>query len=211
MKEQRDLEDLLKQEKASSPLDTDSGESETSIPLGNDDNNSISKDAELSILEKKKLGVDITQPGIYEGVEFVQQVSEVEGDGKSLATEAELSILEKKKAHHTSKGEISGRSHTILHHGSLRKSTRGDDSTSSLKRSGHSQIDKRKKTMHRKDFSKSMAVQGSLSSSLRKTGTSDSRRSGTTERNAFSKSMTASKSPAKPPMGKSVTEKKNCL
>ena len=214
MKEQHDLEDLLKQEKASSPLDTDS--SDTSIPMGNDDAKSIATEAELSVLEKKKLGLDTTHAGVYEGVELAQPVAGVEGDNEdeSLATEVELNMPERKRVDHRSKGHMSkslkhesGKSHSTSHHGSsLRKSSRTDYFTGSLRGSKNSKIEKRM-TASRTDDSKSISIKGSLSSSLTKARTYTSEKGGTVERKAFSKSISHAKSST----GKSSTEKRNNL
>jgi hypothetical protein len=208
MKEQHDLEDLLKQEKASSPLDTDS--SDTSIPMGNDDVNSIATEAELSVLEKKKLGLDTAQAGIYEGVELSQPIA-VEGDNEDelLATKVELNRSERNRTDRRSKGHMSkslkhesGKSHsTSQHASSLRKSSRTDHFTG-LRRSTTSKTEKRKAT--KTDASKSMLMKGTLSSSLTK---STSEKRGTVERKAFSKSMSNAKSST----GKSSTEKRNNL
>jgi hypothetical protein len=136
MKEQRDLENLLKHD-ASGPAGGDTvGSSSSSIPMGNDDEKSLTTEAELSILEKRKFSLmnsetDILTPKLQEH-DFIEMPS------KTFSN----SLRNSRKSSKSPRN-------------SFRSLKRRETSLSSLKNSRTSQSDKRKAAIDRNAFSKS--------------------------------------------------------
>jgi hypothetical protein len=91
MREQRDLENLLKQEK-SSPLNESETSSDTdqdldldksSIPMGNEDEVSLSTEAELSILERRKIELTRSRQNMPK-LDAVEEAVAIEDDSGHL-------------------------------------------------------------------------------------------------------------------------------
>jgi hypothetical protein len=90
MREQRDLEDLLKQEK-SSPLESETSSDtdgdidvdKSSIPMGNQDDVSLSTEAELSILEKRKIELTRSKQNMPK-LDAVEEAVAIEDDSEHL-------------------------------------------------------------------------------------------------------------------------------
>ena len=164
MKEQRDLENLLKQDSSGPAIaeDTDTSSnksSETEIPMGNDDEKSLSTEAELSILEKKKAA------GLTKSQQNTPKLDVVDE-----YVEAEL-------PRNSSSDNLRNSSKSVK--SSIKRSMRRDSSSSSLRNSGTSVISKRRTGSQRNSYSVSVLITTAQKdeASIRRVHSSDDLRS----------------------------------
>lgn len=194
MREQRDLEELLKQEK-STPIDdseTSSDTEKSSIPMGHEDDVSLCTEAELSILERRKLDLAQSKQNMtkLEAVEEAVVVGEgLDASNKSSTSNSKLDDPMKKPIRRNASYDELKRSGKGHLNKSMKKSIRRGTSSDSLKNSATSM-----KRSIRRESADSLRDSGSMKKSIRRNVTSDSLQGSTksrrtpTQRSEYSKS-----------------------
>ena len=122
MREQRDLENLLKQEKSTPLEDNETSSEHSSVPIGSEDDVSLSTEAELSILERKKRGLDVydKKESNLDTVEEAVEDTEMENYGHDVSSSLRHSSKSKVQLNNSLKKSV----HAVTLSNSMKKSVR---------------------------------------------------------------------------------------
>jgi hypothetical protein len=185
MREQRDLEDLLKQEK-STPMDDSETSSDKSssdkslIPMGNDDV-SLSTEAELSILEKKKMKLSNSKQNIPK-LDALEESNEDQESSHPLSNSLRHSSKSKVQLSHSIDPEPGRPLSNSLRHSSKSKVQLSRSMKKPIRRGGSSDSLKSSSKSYTK-------LSNSMTKSLRRGGSHDSLRSSAKYQANLSSSM----------------------